>query len=312
MDLIDQFFLIPQRLYRANAPIRKVGGAIMSLKKLASAIAIAAVCSAVANNSFAAAMQRQVTVQNNSPTGGVAITPVWVGFHEGSFDSYDGGSPSAASLESLAELGMTAPISDVFAGTLIGDPLDGRVQGAIANGGPIFAGGSAAAQFTVDNAGANTYFSYAATVLPSNDFFVANGNPFAHRLSSLFNGSASTISFNIGTVGTVNDAGTEINDFLFSAGNGIAGIPGGDATGGAVEGGVITNVVGDPFAGFLNNPGTGGALNVNDLANYANGIATITISVVPAPAPVPVPAALPPAISALGGLFAFVRRRKRS
>ena len=127
--------------------------------------------------------------------------------------------------------------------------------------------------------------------------------------SSLFNWSASTISFNIGTVGTVNDAGTEVNDFLFSPGNGI---PGGDPTGGAVEGGVITNVVGDPFAGFLNNPGTGGALNFNDLANYANGITTITISMVPAPAPVPVPAALPLAISALGGLFAFGRRRKPS
>jgi hypothetical protein len=86
----------------------------------------------------------------------------------------------------------------------------------------------------------------------------------------LFNGSASTISFEIGTVGTINDAGTEINDFLFSPGNPIFGIAAGNAQGGTVENGVITNVGGDPFAEFLNNRGTGGALNFNDLGIYAN------------------------------------------
>jgi hypothetical protein len=288
------------------SPATPSGGFIVNLKKLTSAVAVAAVCGMAANNSFAASVQLQVTIQNNAPIGGVAITPVWVGFHDGSFDSYDSGSPASAELESLAELGMTGPISDLFAGTM----SDGRVQGAIANGGPLFAGGSATQEFTVDDAGANTYFSYASMVLPSNDFFVANGDPFAHSLSSLFNGTATTISFNIGAVGTVNDAGTEINDFLFSPGNGIGGIPDGDPMGGADEGGVISNVIGDPFAGFLNNPGTGAALNFNDLATYANGIATVTISVVPAP--VPLPAALPLAISAIGGLFAFARRRKPS
>jgi hypothetical protein len=144
----------------------------MSFKKLTSAVALAAVCGMATNSSFAAAVQLQVTVQNNAPAGGVAITPLWVGFHDGSFDSYDGGSPAGWVLESLAELGMTGPISDLFAGTTMGGPIDGRVQGAIANGGPTFAGGSATQQFTVDDAGANTYFSYAAMVLPSNDFFV--------------------------------------------------------------------------------------------------------------------------------------------
>jgi len=149
-------------------------------------------------------------------------------------------------------------------------------------------------------------------VLPSNDFFVANGNLLAHALTSLLDGSLTTISFNIGTVGTVNDAGTEVNDFANSPGNGIAGIAPGIPPNGEVEGGVITNVVStDPFAEFLSQPPAGidiSALNFNDVSQYANGIATITISVV-APAAVPLPAALPLTIGALGILFAVARRR---
>ena len=256
----------------------------------------------------AAPIQVEVTVTSNVPVGGVAITPVWVGFHNGSFDSYDGGAPAAAALESIAELGLTGPISDVFAGTLIGDPVDGRVQGVVADGGPIFNGGAPSAIFTLDDAGANNYFSYAAMVLPSNDFFIANGSPTAHDLSDLFSGNVNTLSFNIGTPGTINDAGTEINDFAFSPNPPPFGIPAGDAPGGADEGGVVTNVVGDPFAAFLSQPGGDlSILNFNDAALYPNGIATVTLSVVPAP--VPVPAALPLAMSACAGLFAFMRRR---
>ena len=256
----------------------------------------------------AAPIQVEVTVTSNVPVGGVAITPVWVGFHNGSFDSYDGGGPAAAALESIAELGLTGPISDVFAGTLIGDPVDGRVQGVVADGGPIFNGGAPSAIFTLDDAGANNYFSYAAMVLPSNDFFIANGNPTAHDLSDLLSGNVNTLSFNIGTPGTINDAGTEINDFAFSPNPPPFGIPAGDAPGGADEGGVVTNVVGDPFAAFLSQPGGDlSILNFNDAALYPNGIATVTLSVVPAP--VPVPAALPLAMSACAGLFAFMRRR---
>ena len=256
----------------------------------------------------AAPIQVEVTVTSNVPVGGVAITPVWVGFHNGSFDSYDGGAPAAAALESIAELGLTDPISEVFAGTLIGDPVDGRVQGVVADGGPIFDGGAPSAIFTLDDAGANNYFSYAAMVLPSNDFFIANGSPTAHDLSDLLSGNVNTLSFNIGTPGTINDAGTEINDFAFSPNPPPFGIPAGDAPGGADEGGVVTNVVGDPFAGFLSQPGGDlSILNFNDAALYPNGIATVTLSVVPAP--VPVPAALPLAMSACAGLFAFMRRR---
>jgi len=113
---------------------------------------------------------------------------------------------------------------------------------------------------TIDlaNDGSNNYFSYASMVLPSSDYFVANGNPLAHSIAAVLNGTASELTFNIGTAGTVNDAGTEINDFATTAGNGLFGIPGGQGgpNQGADEGGVITNVMGNPYASFLNLPGS--------------------------------------------------------
>ena len=280
----------------------------MNLTKFLMRTVAAGTLAFVFHGASAAPINIEVTVTSNVPSGGVAITPVWVGFHNGSFDSYDGGAAAAGALESLAELGMTGPISDVFAGTLIGDPINGRVQGVVANGGPIFDGGAPSAIFTLDDNGANNYFSYAAMVLPSNDYFIANGNPLAHDLSTLLNGAVTSISFNIGTPGTVNDAGTEKNDFAFSPNPPPFGIPAGNASGGEDENGVITNVIGDPFTLFDNHPGGDlSVLNFNDPILYPNGIATVTLSVVAAP--VPVPAALPLAVSALGGLFAFMRRK---
>ena len=56
-------------------------------------------------------------------------------------------------------------------------------------------------------------------VLPTNDFFVANGSPVAHDVSEILE-NGGEVSFFIGTPnGGVNDAGTEREDFRFSAGN---------------------------------------------------------------------------------------------
>ena len=56
----------------------------------------------------------QVTITNQSPNGGVYITPVWVGFHDGSFDSYNGGLSSQLGLERIAEDGNFGQISADF------------------------------------------------------------------------------------------------------------------------------------------------------------------------------------------------------
>jgi hypothetical protein len=85
----------------------------MRIKTLLSGAAVAAVISIAAAQ--ASAISLKVTITNIAPTGDVYLTPVWIGFHNGSFDSYDGGTASAAELDALAEDGNTGPISGVFA-----------------------------------------------------------------------------------------------------------------------------------------------------------------------------------------------------
>ena len=56
----------------------------------------------------------EVTISNNGPDGGVFFTPLWVGFHDGTFDTYNLGEATSSSLETLAELGDTSAISADF------------------------------------------------------------------------------------------------------------------------------------------------------------------------------------------------------
>ena len=286
----------------------------------------AAICSLT---TFAQAQQRvRVEITNeNVPSNGVAITPVWVGFHDGSFDSYNGGLASQPGLESLAEDGNTIPISgdftngltyidDAGASNTVASSQAGaeRVDGTLpffGTGGPrpILPGESVSSDFTIATDGSNSYFSYASMILPTNDFFVANGNPLAHILDSLFDGDG-TVEFQIGLPGTVNDAGTEFEDFDFSAANGLfpnRGLgtgQGGPNTGTPSADGVVTNVSGDPFANFLNAGGTDlNGFNFNDGNLYSNGIATVRITAIPEPSP----AAL--AVIGLAGMGLSRRRR---
>ena len=61
---------------------------------------------------------RQVTVEvqvsNSAPQNGANLTPLWVAFHDGTFDSFNPGSSSSSALESIAEDGDTAAISALF------------------------------------------------------------------------------------------------------------------------------------------------------------------------------------------------------
>lgn len=235
---------------------------------------MAALAALLIGASGASATTIQITIENLSPEGGVYLTPVWVGFHDGGFDSYDGGSPASLEIERIAEDGNTGPISALF-------DAPSRVQSTL-GGAPIAPGGVVSGTFDLDLDGANQYFSYASMVLTSNDYFVANGNPLAHDLSALLGGGS--LSFGIGLPGTVNDAGTEVNDFATVAGAGLFPGLGSGQSGpneGADEGGVITNVV-DPYAGFLNTPDgfDFSLLNFDNENLYPGGIAQVTFSAV--------------------------------
>jgi len=283
--------------------------------------------SPVASSLLAQSIDVRVEITNNAPTGGIAITPPWVGFHAGTFDSYNGGLASQPGLESIAEDGATALLSTQFldfdttnggytyvgpgpSNALVrtGDLRDRyRVDGTLVDDDgtpPLLPGDSISQDFTIRIDGSNRFFSYASMVLPSNDFYIANGNPAAHDLANFYDGEGS-ISFNIGLPGTINDAGTEATDYRTSAANGLFGLAGGqggpDTPSGSL-GLANMNVSGDPFAGFgVDTPDT---FNFNDAGLYPNGIATVRLTVVPEPS------------TSLLGLFAMVgaliaRRRRR-
>lgn len=144
----------------------------------------------------------RVSVTNESDTGGTFTTPVWVGFHNGSFDVYNRGEVASAGLEQIAEDGDP---------TTIGAELiaaDANAQGGVVLGaaGPIATRETTSGTFTL--AAGQTSLSLAAMLLPSNDAFIATGsalNLFDEAGNFL---GAQTIEF----AGTdVLDAGTEVN-----------------------------------------------------------------------------------------------------
>lgn len=272
------------------------------------------------------ALTVKVEIENLGPNGGVAITPVWVGFHDGSFDSYNTGLPSERGLEQIAEDGIPTTISEDFLNNLtyVQDGESGifstsqvgtRVNGGVGDA-PITTGTTVTNKFEITPDDSNRFFSYASMILPSNDYFIANGNPLAHNLSTLFTGEESSISFLIGEPGEINDAGTEVNDFTTSAGNGLfqPGLPAGQPEPGIGEdqNGVNATVT-DPYANFLNTPAdfdTNFAnLDFNDPTLYPNGIARVTITTVAVPE-----SSTTVGLIAIAGLFlgAGLRRRHHS
>ncbi|MEM8964522.1 MAG: spondin domain-containing protein, partial [Acidobacteriota bacterium] len=213
----------------------------------------------------AMAVEVTVTVENLSPENGTFLTPTWVGAHDGSFDIYDLGAPASQELERIAEDGTIDPLSMAFLAS--GNFVDGIVLG---ENGPIAPGETTSLTLDLDTTA--RYLSYAAMVLPSNDAFIANGNPVA---IPLFDEFGTFIGGSFVVFGSdVRDAGTEFNDEL-PANTAFFGQAAPDT--GVVEGGVIT-----VHPGF-NAPGTGGILDdaqfaAGDFTEQGYRIARITVS----------------------------------
>jgi hypothetical protein len=153
----------------------------------------------------------QVTVHNQAPLFGTFQTPVWLGIHDGSFDIYDSGVAASAALESLAEDGSAALLGtdfDAAAGTSTADLVLGTFGPA---DGPIAPNEVQSTVIRLDPSAAESRFlSWASMVIPSNDAFIANGDPMAHRIFSdtgVFEASTITVAG-----ADVLDAGTEVND----------------------------------------------------------------------------------------------------
>ncbi len=195
----------------------------------------------------------KVTFTNEAPEGGTFLTPPWIAFHDGNFDSYDGGSPSSPELERIAEDGNAAPLSNAFLASGAGT-VDGVLDGL----GPISPGLSVSKTFRIDaNNPQSRYLSYASMVIPSNDAYVANGDPLAH---AVLDAEGNFTPLTVEILGSeVNDAGTEVNDET-PANTAFFGQETPDT-------GVAENGVNHPHPGF-DPAGSGGIL---DDPQFANG-----------------------------------------
>jgi Ca2+-binding RTX toxin-like protein len=157
-------------------------------------------------------METQLTIeiQNLAPTQGTLLTPVWFGFHTGVFDTYDRGRPASPGLESVAEDGAVALISREFDLAGFGT-VQGAVLGTAGTPGPIDVGETASFTVTLDGSDPTSrFFSYASMIIPSNDFFIANGNERAHQI---FDDQGNFLGADFTVLGSqVLDAGSEVND----------------------------------------------------------------------------------------------------
>lgn len=161
----------------------------------------------------ASAATLRVTIENLAPINGGFLTPAWVGFHDGTFDLYDRGVSldGFTGLESLVEDGDTAQLTDAFA-----TENPAGVQATLLSDGipPLEVGELTSFLLDVDPA-TNQYFSYASMVIPSNDAFIANGNPLAHEI---FDDAGNFLGADFVVLGSeVLDGGTEVNDELPSS-----------------------------------------------------------------------------------------------
>ena len=199
-----------------------------------------------------------VTLENVQPSRGIFLTPPWIGAHDGTFDSYDGGQVASVPLggdeiERLAEDGDNASITATFDFLTDGGPQASAVPGP---GGPLAPGERASVTLNVDPS-VDRYFSYASMIIPSNDAFIANGNPLAHLL---FDGSGNFVGESFIVSGDeTNDAGTEVNDEIASN---VAFLAQAAPDTGDLEGGVVVTPAPDFAApgtltfpdGVLNHP----------------------------------------------------------
>ncbi|MEK6667255.1 MAG: spondin domain-containing protein [Pseudomonadota bacterium] len=122
----------------------------------------------------AAPVQVSVTIENLARADSIGFAPLHVGFGNGTFDAFNEGQTPTAPIISVAEGGSGSAWQPAFEAA---EPL--ATRGVI--GGPLLSGQTRTQTFLVDPA-VNRYFTFAAMVIPSNDFFIGNDSPLEHRL----------------------------------------------------------------------------------------------------------------------------------
>ena len=149
-----------------------------------------------------------ISVENIAPENGTALSPLWVGIHDGRFDSINLGEAASPGIEQIAEDGIVDAINQEFdqsgfgstQGVVVGPDIPDIQFGEV---GEIFLN-------VEDPATTGRYLSYAVMVLPSNDTFAANDDPTAFEI---FDSRGRFLGADFVITGEqILDAGTEVND----------------------------------------------------------------------------------------------------
>lgn len=160
------------------------------------------VCIYFAIGSFATAETVQIRVER--VVGGAnrpALSPMWFGFHDGSFDFFDSGQVATEEVKAIAELGDADPLRAFF----VGNGADAVV------GDTPLTPDNPWAEATIDlDPAAHRHVRFAAMVLPSNDSFYGNDDP---RQFEVFDSQGRFVPQDIWlTKRDWWDAGSEFND----------------------------------------------------------------------------------------------------
>ena len=149
-----------------------------------------------------------VTIENLAPEDGAFFSSTWAGFHDGSFDIFNQGEDASGTfIEGLAEDANTAGITAAFSDNGVG--VQQTIPGPTGDFNNFVSGDSVSVEFIVDP-DSDRYFSYGSMILPSNDAFIANGDPLAWEI---FDEDGNFVATDITVTGAnVWDAGTEVND----------------------------------------------------------------------------------------------------
>lgn len=254
----------------------------------------AAVCASSFLATTASAAVLEITVTNEQASDGLFLTPMYFGFHDGSFDAIDAGAAATPGVELLAEEGDFSAVRDerlAVAPTSQGAVAFGPAGFGSMPGQPPVLDPGETATFTINVDTENRYLTFLSMVIPSNDAFVANDNPFAYELFTA-DGLFTNISPIEVTLDEVWDAGTEVNDNLGAAFNAAGG-------NGTDQGGVIS-LLGSGIEGFYGQATAAGTVTGT---SFNPLLATISV------AAVPLPAGLPLLALGVAGLVG-VRRKK--
>jgi len=220
------------------------------------------------------AAELQVTYTNDQPAGGFAVSPLWAGVQDGTYQTFSPGSTASLAVENVAELADTSVITSVFTG---------KGPQATVGGAPIGPGGSATATINVPNPSSTRYLDFLSMVVPSNDFFIGNSNPSALPLFDASGNFTGTQTFQIYGSGAY-DAGTEVDNINFGA----AFIVGDNITDHVALNGTIQPIFGGStdFTSYLNSidgKATPYGYNISHVISSSDLIATIQVTAVPEP-----------------------------